>query len=203
MDSQQIDAALSRLAVLKPPKDRRTMKPSPISRDDYHKLYNAADEKWRLRMLLMLNLCLHFEECLSLGWDDFNLNDGTFCSNREKRGRIIRAATLWPQTIALLTKVIKIQSPYVLISSRGTQFNAKGAWKSWQRLRKAAGLPLVQMDDIRDGAYSAACNAVGVDEKFSRLFAGHRSPGLQDNYVQRNPSIVRPACDAVYAAYFQ
>jgi hypothetical protein len=57
------------------------------------------------------------------------------------------------------------------------------------------------MDDIRDGGYSAACAASGVDEKFARLLAGHRSHGLQDNYVSRNPAIVKPACDAVYSVY--
>jgi hypothetical protein len=55
--------------------------------------------------------------------------------------------------------------------------------------------------EIRDGAYTAACQAPGVEEKWARLLAGHRSHGLQDSYVMRNPAIVRPACEAVYAAY--
>jgi hypothetical protein len=40
-----------------------------------------------------------------------------------------------------------------------------------------------------------------VEEKFARLLAGQRSHGLQDNYVQRKPAVVAPACQAVRAAY--
>jgi hypothetical protein len=58
------------------------------------------------------------------------------------------------------------------------------------------------LDDIRDGSYTAACRAKGVEEKFARLLAGHRAHGLTDAYVQRNPFDVKPASDAVYAAYF-
>jgi hypothetical protein len=59
----------------------------------------------------------------------------------------------------------------------------------------------VTWSHIRDGAYTAAAQAPGVDEKFARLLAGHKSAGLQDKYVLRNPQIVKPACDAVYSAY--
>jgi len=40
-----------------------------------------------------------------------------------------------------------------------------------------------------------------VNSEICRLLGGHRS-GIQDHYVQRNPKMVAPACDAVYAHYF-
>lgn len=203
-DAAQIDAALSRMAVLKAPKDKRVHQPTPVSREAFHKLYTTAAMSfpdWQPRLLVMLNLCLHFDEALDLEWTDFDLDAGTFCTKRNKRGRVIRAATLWPETIAMLRAIPHTGSPFVFVSTHGTRFNAKGQWKTWHKLRQAAGCPNAQMDDVRDGAYSAACAAPGVDEKYARLMAGHRSHGLQDNYVARNPAIVKSACDAVYQTY--
>ena len=62
----------------------------------------TSERYWPLRLLLMLNLCLHFDEVLDLEWGDFDLKAGTFCTRRNKRGRVIRAATLWPETRAAL-----------------------------------------------------------------------------------------------------
>ena len=203
-DTVQIDAALSRMAILKAPKDTRVHQPTPISREDFHKLCRASTGRyadWQPRLLVMLNCCLHFGEAMDVKWSDFDLEAGTFCSKRNKRGRVIRAATLWPETLAAIKSVDRTGSPYVFVSSRGTSFNPKGQWQKWEKLRQAAGCPKVQLDDIRDGSYSAACTAPGVDEKYARLLAGHRSHGLQDNYVARNPALVKPASDAVYVAY--
>ncbi len=204
-DTQQIDACLSRMAILKPPTDNRIHKPTPISRNDFQTILATAKADytpWYARLLLMLNCCLHFDEALGVQWEEFDLQSGTFCSYRNKRGKVIRAACLWDITVDALQAIKRTGSPYVFVSQAGTRFNSKGQWKTWNKIRIAAGAAYLQMDDIRDGAYTAASLAAGVDEKYARLFAGHRSHGLQDNYVQRNPSIVKPATDAVYAYYF-
>jgi len=203
-DAVQIDDALSRMAILKAPKDKRVHQPTPISRENFHAIYSTAAEQypdWTPRLLVMLNCCLHFDEALDIEWSDFDFKANTFCTQRNKRGRVIRAATLWPETVEALQAIKRTGRSYVFVSTHGDRFNAKGQWKTWEKIRKAAGCPEVQMDDIRDGAYSAACTAPGVDEKYARLLAGHRSHGLQDNYVARNPAIVKPASDAVLAAY--
>ena len=62
-------------------------------------------------------------------------------------------------------------------------------------------MPHVKWSHLRDGAYTAAATAIGVEGKLARLLAGHKAYGLQDKCVLRNPHIVRPACDAVYNAY--
>ena len=204
-NAAQIDAVISRMAVLKAPRDKRVHAPTPINAAQFQALQDTAAKEfpnWHGRLLLMLNLCLHLDEALDLEWSDFDLAKGTFCTRRNKRGRVIRAATLWKETLAMLSSIRRTGSPYLLVSTHGTRFNARGQWKTWNKLRIAAGCPEVQMDDIRDGAYSAACAAPGVDEKFARLLAGHRSHGLQDTYVERNPALVKSACDAVHAVYF-
>jgi len=199
-DAVQIDAALSRMAVLKAPRGTRVHEPRPISSENFGKLLAVARKdypSWEPRLLVMLNLCLHFDEALAIEWADLDLVGETFCTRRNKRGRVIRCATLWPETVQSLKTIQRTDGPYLFTSAYGTRFNTSGQWKTWEKIRKAAGLPNVQLDDIRDGAYTAACNASGVEEKFARLLAGHRSHGLQDNYVARNPTIVRGACDAV------
>ena len=62
-------------------------------------------------------------------------------------------------------------------------------------------MPEVTFSHLRDGGYTASSNALGVDAKFAELLAGHKT-GMKDKYVLRNPQIVKPASDAVYAAYF-
>ena len=203
-DAVQIDACLSRMAVLKAPRDTRVHTPSPISPANFGKLLEVARKNypaWEARLLVMLNFCLHFDEALAIEWVDLNFEAETFCTRRNKRGRVIRCATLWPETVQALKAIKRTGSPFVFTSTHGTRFNACGQWKTWEKIRKAAGLPNVQLDDVRDGAYTAACNASGVEEKHARLLAGHRSHGLQDNYVARNPAIVRGACEAVRAAF--
>lgn len=59
----------------------------------------------------------------------------------------------------------------------------------------------VQFSHLRDGGYTAAVHALGVDAKFAELLAGHKT-GMKDKYVLRTPQIVKPATDAVYEEYF-
>jgi hypothetical protein len=70
-------------------------------------------------------------------------------------------------------------------------------------LRDKAKLPDdVKYSHIRDGAYTVACNEgkSTESERLSKVFAGHEA-GMSDAYVRRNPAIVKPVCDAVYAKY--
>lgn len=145
---------------------------------------------------------MHIEEVCGLLWDDFNVEAGTYAAIRGKtrRKRIPRAAVLWPQTLEALKKLPR-KGQYVFVSTHGTRYNKNTRVNDFRDLRKGAGLgDDVTFDSIRDGAYTAAVR--GAEEKWARVLAGHRSPGLQDNYVLRNPEAVRPACDAVYKAYF-
>lgn len=219
VDAERIDRLPSRMAILRAPKNSTLHDPTPISPEHFHRLFITAGSReswrenyWQARLMLMLNLCLHFDEVLDMMWNELDLERNTFLTRRNKRGRVIRAATLWPITINLLRSIRRTGSPYVFVSCHGTRFNAKGQWKTWDEIREASGLKqitgpdglprTIQLDDIRDGAYTAACVAPGVEEKFARLLGGHRSHGLQDVYVARKPEMVKPACDAVLEAYF-
>jgi hypothetical protein len=53
---------------------------------------------------------------------------------------------------------------------------------------------------LRDGAYTA-CVEANVTANLCQLLVGHRS-GIADHYVKRKPSMVAPACEAIYRHYF-
>ena len=112
---------------------------------------------------------------------------------------------LWNETVAALTALPRGGSEYVFVSPTGTRYSKNAKINDFaDTLRVKAGVDSsVTWAQIRDGAYTAAAHAPGVDEKFARLLAGHKAAGLQDKYVRRNPEIVKPACDAVYEAYFR
>jgi integrase len=178
-------------------------RPTPITREHFHALLTAGGDVWRPWLLLGLNLCLHLDEVCDLAWADFDLERATYAAIRKKtrRQRIPRAATLWPETVAALRALAR-RGKFVLISTHGTRYNRNTRGNAFAELRALAGVPDdVTFDHIRDGSYTSAANAPGVDEKFARVLAGQKSPGLQDNYVLRNPGCLEPACNAVYAKY--
>jgi integrase len=198
MDAVQIRAALDRCKILWTREAMPSVDPKPISKADFHELLKTGNGNWRAFLLLGLNLCLHIDEVCGLTWDDFDLKAGTYRAirNKTKRRRIPRAAVLWQETIAAMNALPR-KSPYVFTSLLGTRFNRSTRLKEFALVREAAKVD-VSFDSIRDGAYTAACN--GCDERIAKVLAGH-SAGMQDHYVLRNPTITKPACDAVYVAY--
>ncbi len=210
IDVEQIEALKTRMKVLFPPSNEEQNDPHPISREDFQSLLTAAKETktpelWRAMLLMSLNAALYLEDVCGLRWDELDLENGTYLSRRKKRGRCIRAAVLWSETIEALNAIPRRgTSPYVFVSKHGTRFNSNSRGNEFADiLRAKAGLSKdVTWSHLRDGAYTAACEAQQVEEKYARLLAGHRSPGLQDRYVKRSPQAVKPATDAVYAAYF-
>jgi integrase len=146
---------------------------------------------------------MHIGEVCEVKWEEIDMQKGTYCTIRAKTEahRIPRAATLWPETLAALEAMPrKGASPYVFTSAIGMKYNRNKRVNTFKEFRDAAKLPHITFDSLRDGAFTAACRLCS-DERWARVLAGHRSPGLQDSYVLRSPEIVRPACDAVYREY--
>lgn len=203
MDPVQIRTALDRCKVLWTAKKESPVSPHPISRADFHKLLNASKGRcWYTHVILGLNLCMTLGELVKLKWDSFDFSASTFATIRNKTqdSRIPRAAVLWDESMAALEQ-IKRKGPYVFTSSHGTRFNRNTLVNHFRRFATKAGLPHITFSHIRDGAYTAAMRAAGC-EKVGRVLAGHSAEGYEDHYVLRDPECVRPACDAVYLAYF-
>lgn len=205
LDNVQIRRALDRAKVLWTPGRTTAPKPAPISRKDFHTLLKTTKTApwgvWHPWLLVGLNFAMHIGEVCEIKWAEIDLKKGTYASIRGKTEahRIPRAAVLWPETIKAI-KAIPRKGEYLFTSQHGTKYNRNKRVNSFAEFRNAAKLPHITFDCLRDGAYTAAVR--GTEEKWARLLAGHRSPGLQDSYVLRDPAIVKPACDAVHRAYF-
>jgi integrase len=154
-------------------------------------------------LLLGLNAALYMEDICDLQWGHLDLTAKTLMARRKKKGRCLRVATLWDETVdAIRALCHRGVSPFVFISPRGTRYNKNTKINDFKDYRVKAGVSeTVTWSHLRDGAYTAAVTAPGVDEKFARLLAGHKAQGLQDKYVLRNPAMVKPAWDAVYSHY--
>ena len=133
-----------------------------------------------------------------LKWAELDLVKGTYATLRGKTS-IPRAAVLWQETIDVLKAIPHTASEYVFTSKQGTRFNKTGRSVEFGRLRDSVGLTLT-FESIRDGAYTVAIQAKGVDERQAKVLAGHAC-GMSDKYVLRNPQYVKDACQAVYANY--
>jgi integrase len=200
-EPEDADKILRMLALLTPNQATVKLDPRPISVADFHNLLAQAEgDDDRALLLVMLNCALYTQEAVRLEWEDFDLDAGTFATRRAKTGKVPRVATLWPATVTAL-RGIRRRGPHVFYSALGLPLKVSGAEKRFRKMRSAATLPAtVTASMLRDGAYTAACNAPGVDERFVRALAGHKS-GMPDHYVLRHPAIVRPACEAVREHY--
>ena len=191
--------ALGYCAILIPPPSM-TLDPSPIAREHFQVLFDAADDQAKAILLLALNCCMYANEVADLRWPDFNLDDGTMVADRGKTG-VARVAVLWPQTIEALRKLPRITECLFVTEATKQPHNANTVTKAFRKLRAPAGLETVKFCHIRDGAYTAAVEAAGVQYEHARVLAGHRL-GMSDHYVKRRPRLVASACAAIEAAYF-
>jgi len=208
LDAHQIEVALAKCkAKLYPPPNNVVDDPHPISRENFHALLDGTERTniphvWKAMLLLGLNCLLYMEDVCDLTWSSINLEVGTLISRRKKRGRCLRVAVLWPETVAALSALPRRgQSPYVFASMHGTRFNRNTKINDFRDFAEKAGVRGVTFSHLRDGGYTAACHALGVDMKLAELLAGHKT-GMKDKYVLRTPEVVKPATDAVYRAYF-
>ncbi len=200
MDAEQIRAALDRAEVFDRPNVKKKYDPKPILPADLHKLLAAGQDIDRAAILLSLNCCMYADEVLDVDWSHVDLEVGTFKGIRAKTG-ILRVGVLWNRTVDALKKLPRTDGA-IFKSPRGRRYNTNAFRDRFAVLRRKAGVDAsVQYNNIRDGAYTAACTE-GVEFHLTRILAGHRQSGKTDCYVARNPLMVAPACAIIESAYF-
>lgn len=200
----ELQTVIDYCAVLVPPKKAK-VDPHPISVKDFQALYNASDDLWQALLVTSLNFCMYLSEVVELKWDQIDRERKTFVGSRRKTG-IVRVATVWDRTIEALDKLPR-KGPFIFVNREGNHYEASTLRESFRDVRTKAGLGAeVKFNWIRDGSYSAAvegcpAEAGKVIATNAMLLAGHRT-GMPDHYVQRNPRMVKSACDAVEQYYF-
>lgn len=193
---------LSRKAELP---DLRNPNPQPIGVDDFHKMLDAADAKWRAILLTSLNLCYYPVDLRTLPKSAVDFKSGVVIFDRAKTGQTTRVGVLWPRTIAALRAYQKAEpheAATVFITQYGTGYSDEGFRTTFRMLRKEWGLPdSVEFQHVRDGSYSAAIRG-GASETVAKILAGHKIKGMSDAYVKRDPTMVQAATDAIQQHYF-
>ncbi len=193
-------------AKLKPPR-KRAVDPEPISPEHFRKLMEAVEDepKWKAIFLLALNAALYPGEVAAVKRSHVNLEARTLVMTRGKTG-VPRVAVLWQRSVQAIREYQSEEphgSDYLFVSQTGAPYNANHISRNFCRRRDACELPeWVQFAHIRDGAFTAAFDADGVEEKHAKLLAGHHS-GMSDHYVKRSPRVVAKACEAIETYYFE
>jgi integrase len=203
IDSVNCERLLEAIRAVELP-DLNHENPNPISIDEFHKLLKAANGTiWESMLLTMLNLCYYPVDIRTLTTKAIDLEKGVVIFRRAKKNTT-RVGVLWDRTRSALSDWMKKSNAtdYVYLSNLGTPFTAQGLRNSFRRLRKGAGLGTnVTMDQIRDGAYTAAIQGT-ESEKQAKIIAGHKFAGETDAYVKRQPQMVADACRAIEKFYF-
>lgn len=202
IDIPNADRLIGYLGRLELP-DLSQLDPDPISVEDFAALLEAAkDTKWETILATMMNGCFYPVDIRRLPIEAIKTN-GSLIFAREKKNTV-RVAVLWQRTQELLTAHIgnRTEGP-VFLSTHGVAYSPYGLWEAFGVLREKAGLPdTVKMNQIRDGAYTAAASGDLVTEKAMKILAGHKFGGDSDAYVKRTPKIVKTACEAIEAHYY-
>jgi len=195
-----IAKALTSLSLIRASETTTSRNPEPITVPAFSALLAAADAEDKAMILLMLNAALYLQEVVALRKPDIK-DDRHLISHRKKKGKIVRIAVLWPETIKALEALPNNGDAY-FYSETGLPLTISGAEKRFAKLRLKAGAVAASTtaSHLRDGAATAAAEA-GVSEEICKMLEGH-STGIRDAYVKRNPMMVKPATDAVYKHYF-
>lgn len=196
---EAMDAALKALEIMSVSDVQTQAEANPISVEDWKSLYSVATGDDLAMILLGLNCGAYLQEIVDFEWTSFK--DGCLVARRKKKGKHLRVAKLWAETIAALEALPK-RIDHLFISENGLPLTVSGAGKRFRALRKLAKVEHVQANQLRDGASQAATEAE-VEERFINMMMGWRNPGVSDKYVLRNPAMVQPACDATYAKYMK
>ena len=129
-------------------------------------------------------------------WEHFDLDAGTYVGRRAKTS-IVRVMCLWPETIRAL-KSLPRKGPWVFPSTTGIRYQSIALYHTYKVMKDEAGIT-TPFSGLRDAAYTLACEK--CSEQIARVFASLKSGGLLDSYVQHRPEFVRPAADAIHAAF--
>jgi integrase len=175
--------------------------PKPISVDDFWKLHQAAtdagDQTFAAMMSMAVNMAAYAGEAAALRWEEVDLARGELVTRRPKTG-VSRVARLCPEVIKALKELPRTGA--FIFNTRVRSYTVFSALESWRKYRDQVGLSGdVVFEGIRDLSFTVACRR-SLDQ--ARVLAGHRLPGMSDNYVRRDPSFVTEACDAIHDHLF-
>ncbi|HPF41569.1 MAG TPA: tyrosine-type recombinase/integrase [Phycisphaerae bacterium] len=177
--------------------------PRPITKTEFLKLLNLADNRMKAMLLLGLNCAMHNGEIGKTMKADLDLDTRTFDAKRSKTSKR-RVARLWDRTVRAI-RTYQSENPNkaapLFVSRTGRAMTGENIRQLFVTLRRQAGLNEdVTMEGLRDAAYTIACQ---VDSYYAKFVAGHTIKDESKKYVDRgiNPTVVA-CCEAIEQHFF-
>ena len=176
----------------------------PMSREDFHKLLNVADKKWRAILLLGLN-CAYYAKSIEKIEKRHIKTKGqlTFVDFRRTKNNNCRINVLWKETVDAINDYLTEEphnSDVLFLNHLGDPFRAQQIIRIFQRVRKDAGLSSeVKFNNLRDAAASSLFSKVPDD--LLRITLGHQIRGEKSKYILVNPEQVKVCSEIIHAAY--
>ncbi len=180
--------------------------PTPITREDFWKLYKTADTKWKAILTLSVNAGLYLKDVEDIAKDEINFKKSELRMKRRKTG-ITRIAVLHPLTIKALNNYLakeNADTDYLFVNTKGNKLDAHNTRNMFSKLRKKAGVSdKVKFADLRDGTATTAAEATNVNSNEIKYILGH-SNGITDFYADRRSAqkLVGNVCKAISDYYF-
>lgn len=190
------------------PKDTKPYNPTVVSLEDFNKLFEVAELKYKIMLLMALNCGMYPVDLCRLKLENIDFKQGTVAFRRGKTGKVLAVSTLWERTKILLDKYLterKGKSDYVFISYLGKGFTSKGITSVFDRniRAKAKVSKSVKFNHLRD-TFSTIAQDLGYRIEQINLVLGHRNKGMQDRYAVRQASkLTKEMCDAVEKEFFK
>lgn len=184
--------------------ERNHFKPEPIDKDDFLKMYNAADVRWKAILLLSLNCGFYPKDIHDLKKDDIDLKKKELRMLRQKT-KILRVACLWSRTVKAIKEYQKKHphnSDYLFVSNHKSRYRPQSIRNYFRDLqRRANASNNAKFEHLRDAAQSIpAANNCTLDS--IRYLLGHKVAGVTDNYLERQPKMTKNACRELEKHYF-
>lgn len=174
--------------------------PQPITVENFWKLYKAANEYWKMILLLGLSSGSYFKDLYDIEWKNISLTDGTLSMIRQKTN-IGKCCVLFPELVEML-KAYRAKRrdtlPWLLLSNNKSRYGVLSMQSYFKRvLRPKAGVDdSVKFNHLRDAVKTYAEEAKCRSEDVA-LVMGWKLSGVQDRYYKRNPENTRQVIESI------
>ena len=185
-----------------------TTEPETIPNSDIQALYQSANDRQKLYLLLGLNCGFTVGDIANLAISEVDIEGGTITRRRSKTKRHKSVPTvvyhLWPETLALVSKHLQKSGTLAFLTERGKpliqqELTPDGALKktdtihsSWVRLQKSSGIKQSHKLLRKTGA-----SMLFASNEFSRFvgtYLGHSPKGVAEkSYVKQDKTVFRDA----------
>ena len=196
------------LEGLERPIEDELFNPNVMSLENFNKLYEASQLKYKLMLLLGLNCGMYPIDITRLEKDNIDFEKGTIAFRRGKTGRVLAVSHLWGRTKKVLAqwmKERKVDSNYIFISYLGVPYKgSNGITNAFnEQIRENAKVSKkVKFNHLRD-TFATLGQDLGYTKDQVNLVLGHRT-GINDRYAARNASkLTKEICEAVEKEFFK